>query len=108
MSLIDLLNAYHKLYDTVWNKTATVDVDFSGYNGISYADTDAIDEAAEAVERMLHHNRLDILSYWTQMREAANRWDTAYPGSDEQRNNAAALVALFQTLDQDHSCPPVT
>ena len=48
-----LLAALHALYDTVWNKTGTVEIDMHGYNGLSYDDTNAIDEAASAVEDLL-------------------------------------------------------
>jgi len=47
-----LIAAYDQLYNTVWNLTATVDIDMPGYNGLSYDDTNAIDEAASAVEQL--------------------------------------------------------
>jgi hypothetical protein len=49
----DLEKAFRYLYDVVWNQTATVDISVSGYNGISYADTDKINEACKVVEQLL-------------------------------------------------------
>lgn len=49
----ELEAAYHHLYDVVWNKIATLDIDVPGYNGISYDDTNLLDEAAAKVERLL-------------------------------------------------------
>ena len=51
--LLPPLRAMHKLYDVVWNQTATLDGDMPGYNLISYDDTNAIDEAGSAVEELL-------------------------------------------------------
>jgi hypothetical protein len=48
-----LLAAYHRLYEVIWNETATLEGDTPGYNLISYADTNAIDEAGAAVEALL-------------------------------------------------------
>jgi hypothetical protein len=48
-----LLTAYHALYDTVWNKVATVELEVPGYNGLSYDDENAIEEAARTVEDLL-------------------------------------------------------
>ena len=53
---LPLLRAMHKLYDVVWNQTATLDGDVPGYNLISYDDTNAIDEAGSAVEDLLAHD----------------------------------------------------
>ena len=47
-----LLAAYHKLYEA-WENGATVEIDLRGYNGISYGDTNALDEASDAVADLL-------------------------------------------------------
>ena len=39
------------------------------------------------------------IGLWLRMREAADRWDDAEPGSQEQQLAAAGLVADFQSLD---------
>jgi len=52
-----LLAAYHRLYEVVWNETATLEGDTPGYNLISYKDTNAIDEAAVAIEALLVADR---------------------------------------------------
>lgn len=49
----ELIAAYHRLYEVVWLETATVDAGVTGYNLLSYDDTNAIDEAAAAVEELL-------------------------------------------------------
>lgn len=48
-----LLDAYHELFDTWWNKTATMEITEPGFNGFSYEDTNAMNDAAEAIERLL-------------------------------------------------------
>ena len=48
-----LLTALHRLYLTVWEDTATVDIEMPGYNGLSYDDANLIDAAGEAVEKLL-------------------------------------------------------
>jgi hypothetical protein len=53
MSDDELQAAYHRLYDTWWNKVATVEIDTPGHNGISYADSTAMDEAAETIAELL-------------------------------------------------------
>jgi hypothetical protein len=50
---VALYEAYHRLYDTYWNRVATVEIDEPGYNGLSYDDTVALDDAASAIEDLL-------------------------------------------------------
>lgn len=47
-----LRGAYHALYEA-WENGATVEIDLPGYNGISYSDTLALDEASDAVSGLL-------------------------------------------------------
>lgn len=47
-----LLAAYRKLYEA-WENGATVEIDLKGYNGISYGDTLALDEASDAIASLL-------------------------------------------------------
>ena len=49
----ELAAAYHKLYDTYWNKCATLEGDLPGYSLIANGDVNALDEAAEAIEQLL-------------------------------------------------------
>lgn len=47
-----LLAAYRTLYDA-WENGATVEIDLPGYNGISYGDSNALDEASDAIADLL-------------------------------------------------------
>lgn len=49
----ELLAAYHALYDTWLIETATVEIDVPGYNGLSYEETEAMDDAAYRVQHLL-------------------------------------------------------
>lgn len=48
-----LLRALHRLYQVIWDETATFDGGPEGYNLVSYDDTNAIDEAAAVVAALL-------------------------------------------------------
>ncbi len=49
----ELLAAYHDLYETWLLHTAPVETDVPGHNGISYEETEAMDQAAYRVQHML-------------------------------------------------------
>ena len=49
----ELAAAYHKLYDTYWNKCGTVESDLPGYSMLTNAEVNALDDAAGAIEDLL-------------------------------------------------------
>ena len=51
--LLPLIRAMYRLYEVIWNETGTMDGGPDGYNLLSYDDTNAIDEAASAVEALV-------------------------------------------------------
>lgn len=55
----ELIAAYHELYNLMWNKIATYDIDVSGMNGITYDDENLIASACEKIERLLFRDSAD-------------------------------------------------